>query len=47
MFNEWTGAVWQLTEVGEGNYVLCHVFSSNDPAQPYIAFIGQADYTTI
>jgi len=47
MYNQFTGGAWQLTEVTEANYVLCHVFETNDSTQPYVAFIGQNEYTRI
>jgi hypothetical protein len=48
-YNEWTGATWQLTEIGSGNYVLCHVFSVNgyDGEDQQIAVMGQNEYTII
>lgn len=45
-YNEWTGSTWQLTEVGAGDYVLCHVFDINGyPGEPQkVAVMGQNDY---
>jgi hypothetical protein len=47
-YNQWTGATWQLTEVTDGKYVLCHVLSVNGLAgtDQQIAIIGQAEYAT-
>lgn len=48
VYNEYTGATWQLTTVASGNYVLCHVFASNsyDTSNAMFALIGQNDYST-
>ena len=46
-YNEWTGATWQLTEVVNKDFVLCHVFSTNDINTPQIAFVGQNTYATL
>ncbi len=44
-FNEYSGGSWSLTEVGLNNdLMLCHVFGSNDKAQPIVAIMGQAEY---
>lgn len=45
-WNEWTGATWQLTEVGNNNYLLMHVFATNDSRHPIMAIVGQEEYTT-
>lgn len=47
MWNEWTGATWQLSEVGNNDYVLCHVFATTGKLKQMYAVIGQSDYTTI
>ena len=46
-WNEDTGAVWQLTEVSNLQFVLYHIFSTNDTTYPYIAIMGQADYNVL
>jgi len=46
-YNQWTGAAWQLTEVAEADYVLCHVFATTEKDTPMIAIVGQADYTKV
>lgn len=46
-YNEYTGATWQLTEVGNNNYTLMHLFATNDVTQPYRWFVGQAAYGTL
>ncbi len=50
-YNRLLAGVWSLQTVSSDDFVLCHVFATNDsattPAQPYIAFVGQALYTTL
>lgn len=46
-WNELSGGTWSLTEAGEGNYVLTHVFATNDADMPVIGIVGQAEYTTL
>lgn len=46
-FNEWTGAVWQYTEAAEGNFVLGHVFVTDDWNLVPIAVAGLNEYTSI
>jgi hypothetical protein len=43
-WNEFTGGVWQQTEVGNVKYVLSHIFATNDVRLPVIAIQGQAEY---
>jgi hypothetical protein len=45
-YNQWTGSLWQLTEVTNGDFVLYHIFASNDSTYPYISIMGQNMYTT-
>jgi len=47
-YNEWTGSVWQRTEVDNNDFVLCHVFAvnSNDPNERIIIIMGQNEYNT-
>jgi hypothetical protein len=45
MYNQLTGGSWQLTEVGEGNYVLCHVFVTTGKVKQVYAIMGQNEYT--
>jgi hypothetical protein len=49
VYNEWTGAAWQLSTVGNNDFVLCHVFAvnSNNASEKMVAFIGQADYGSL
>jgi len=44
VWNEFTGGAWQLSTITNSDFVLCHVFFTNDTEQPFIAFIGQNDY---
>jgi hypothetical protein len=46
-YNEWTGAVWQLTEVGNNNYCLVHLYATNDISDGYFLIAGQEEYSTI
>lgn len=46
-YNEFTGATWQLTEVGSGNYMLIHVFSSGNVDGNPVVFIGENEYATL
>jgi len=45
-YNQFTGGAWQLTEVTNGDFVLCHVFATNDYENPYVAILGVNSYTT-
>jgi hypothetical protein len=46
-FNEFTLGSWQLTEVSINNdYVLSHIFATNNIEEPLIAIIGQNQYTS-
>ena len=48
VWNEFTGATWQLTTVSNNDFVLCHVFAVNGPTgeDQIIAFVGQGEYPT-
>jgi|GEM_PF-3482140 len=43
-FNEWTGSTWQQTEVPDENYMLMHLFATNDIDYPVIAIQGRNSY---
>jgi hypothetical protein len=45
-FNEFTGGAWQLTEVPSLDFVLVHLFATNDIDNPIVAVQGTASYTT-
>jgi hypothetical protein len=46
-YNQWTGSTWQLTEVGNGDYVNIHIFATNDIDTPVMAVLGQAEHTSL
>jgi len=51
-WNQWTGAIWQLTEVTNSKFLLAHVFASNDyniglVNRKVIAVIGEAEYNSL
>jgi hypothetical protein len=46
-YNEYTGNTWQLTEIGNVDFGLSHIFATNDTEEPVIVIIGQGDYTTL
>ena len=46
-YNEWTGSTWQLTQVGQGDLVLCHYYVTNEVSAPVIGIQGQASYSNI
>ena len=48
LYNEWTGSAWQLTEVTNSDFVLCHVFAINgyEGEDQQIAIIGQNEYSS-
>lgn len=46
-YNEFTGTIWQQTEVPNLDYVLAHIFATNDKDHPIIAIQGENYYTTI
>lgn len=48
-FNTISGGNWIVSEASNGNFVLCHVFviNENNILKRPIAFMGQAQYTTV
>lgn len=46
-WNEYTGAVWQVSEVANNDFVLVHYFATNDLVHPIIGVMGQAEYQTV
>ncbi len=46
-WNEWTGATWQLTEADNNDFVLSHVFATNDVEEPVVVIMGQGEYNTL
>lgn len=47
VYNKYAGGSWSLEVVPDDNFVLYHVFSTNDPDQPYISVIGTTYYATL
>jgi hypothetical protein len=45
-YNQYLSGSWKLTEVPNGDYVLCHVFATTEKDHPIIAIMGQNLYTT-
>jgi hypothetical protein len=46
-YNSFDSPNYEQSEVGNQNYVLCHIFATNDIDEPIIAIQGQAEYATI
>jgi hypothetical protein len=46
-FNEFTGGAWQLTEVANNDFVLVHIFATNDKETPIVAIQGTATYLNV
>ncbi len=46
-WNEWTGATWQLTEAGNAQYVLAHVFAVPGLTYGILVLVGQAVYGNV
>jgi hypothetical protein len=46
-YNEWDGSTWTQTEVPNNDYVLTHIFATNDVDYPYRGIQGQATYGNI
>jgi len=46
-YNQWTGATWQLTAVGNSNLVLVHYFATNNIDEPIIGIQGQESYGNV
>ena len=45
LYNENSGGTWQLTACLDKDFVLCHIFATNDLSRPYVAVMGQETYT--
>lgn len=43
-YNQFTGGLWQLTEVGQGGFYLIHFFATNDIYFPIIVILGINTY---
>jgi hypothetical protein len=46
-YNQLTGGSWQLTEIGNNNFVLAHVFATTEKDRPMLALMGQNEYSNI
>jgi hypothetical protein len=46
-YNEFTGATYQLTEVASGNYMLLHIFCTNEINKNPICVLGNNEYSTV
>lgn len=46
-YNELSGSTWQLTEVGNNNFALIHIFATNDSTYSFISVLGQGTYGTL
>jgi hypothetical protein len=46
-YNQFTGGAWQKTEIGNGDYVLYHIYATNDVSTPLKVVMGQAEYATL
>lgn len=46
-YNEFTGAVWQKTEAGDGKFVAMWIFATNDIYSPMISMMGQNVWDTL
>ena len=46
-YNLFSGGVWTLSEVPNNDYVLSHVFATNDVNNPIVVIVGQAYYATL
>jgi len=45
-YNQYTGGAWKLTEAGANDYVLTHIFATNDIRHSVMGILGQALYTS-
>jgi hypothetical protein len=46
-YNQWTGTVWQLSEVDQGSFFLVHYYATGGTRQPIIGIQGQTQYSTV
>jgi len=45
-YNQNNAGTWQLTEVSNNDFVLAHLFATNDVNNPYFLIMGEETYTT-
>jgi hypothetical protein len=43
-WNQFSGGTWSQVEIANNDFVLVHIFATNDVNEPIIAIQGQADY---
>ena len=46
-YNQFTGGVWQKTEVGSNNFCLYHIFTLNGVTEQIMSVMGQNEYATL
>jgi hypothetical protein len=46
-YNQFTGGVWQLTEVANNDFVLVHFFGTNDKDAPVVGIQGTSTYSNV
>lgn len=46
-YNLFSGGVWSLAEAGNNNYVLIHLFATNDTRHPIVSIVGQNQYNNL
>jgi hypothetical protein len=46
-YNQNTGAAWQLTEIGNSDTFLIHIYAAPNFRAPIIAVLGQSHYTSV
>ena len=46
-FNEWTGVVWQLTELTNNYHMLIHFLRTNNGEHPMIKVLGEGEYSSV
>ncbi len=46
-YNQYTGGAWQLTEIANGDFGLCHIFATTEKDTPMISIMGQGDYANL
>jgi hypothetical protein len=46
-YNQNNAGTWSLTQIAQSNYVLIHLYATNDIVEPIIAIQGQTEYTSL
>jgi len=47
VYNSESGGIWGFTEISNGDFVLAHLFATNDVKGKIVCIMGQADYLNI